>query len=208
MSSKQRKIFSIYVLLFLVLSLVNIIYAIYSNLTIQEFQAKQIQKQEIYYKQEVKNITEEFIIKKVECYSPGNSDKDNKVIADAIVKQSKQYNIDSLKLLAISLSESGCDVNVKHSSKSVIGICGINSDVWTNELIQNNIISCKEDLRKPRYNIRSMAYIIDKKMNSSNNNFKLAVHKYKGIGEQTEYQVNITLEIYKNLKSEIKEFNA
>jgi hypothetical protein len=146
-----------------------------------------------------------FMLYTLSVYAKENTVKDNIVIVDSILSESKRYNRDPLKMFAIMISETGGKTKAKHSLKHVVGVCGINVKVWAKPLMDVKVIASKKELYTIKGNIKAMAYIYDCKMDECKDKYASALHAYKGKVKETLYQVHITMNIYNSLK---KQYNT
>ena len=87
--------------------------------------------------------------------------------------------------------------DVKHSKKSVIGICGIDKVFWADELRENGI---------KINSLKSCEYVLNYYLEQNSGNKKKALRDYKGIIKDKKVGgvVESILEKEKELKKELK----
>lgn len=88
--------------------------------------------------------------------------------------------------------------DVKHSKKSVIGICGIDKVFWADELRENGI---------KINSLKSCEYVLNYYLEQNSGNKKKALRDYKGIIKDKKVGgvVDSILEKEKELKKELNE---
>ena len=72
----------------------------------------------------------------------------------------------------MAFSESSLRYDVKHSKKSVIGICGIDKVFWAEELMENGI---------KINSLKSCEYVLNYYLEQNSGNKKKALAGYKGL---------------------------
>ncbi len=75
-------------------------------------------------------------------------------------------------MVLLAFSESSLRYDVKHSKKSVVGICGINKVFWAEELKENGI---------KINSLKSCEYVLNYYLEQNSGNKKVALREYKGI---------------------------
>jgi soluble lytic murein transglycosylase-like protein len=94
----------------------------------------------------------------------------SKTNAEAVINASKMYNVSPVVLTALIQSESSFRFR-KHDLPYVIGLCGINTKVWT-DLPHNP--------HTDSGNIHCSAYILRHYLDKSDGDYEEAVTRYKG----------------------------
>ena len=97
----------------------------------------------------------------------------------------------------MAFSESSLRYDVKHSKKSVTGICGIDKVFWADELRENGI---------KINSLKSCEYVLNYYLEQNSGNKKRALTKYKGLIKDKKVGgvVDTILQKEKELKKEIK----
>ena len=72
----------------------------------------------------------------------------------------------------LAFSESSLRYDVKHSKKSVVGICGIDKGFWAEELKENGI---------KINSLKSCEYVLNYYLEQNSGNKKAALREYKGV---------------------------
>lgn len=131
--------------------------------------------------------------------------KDKRALYDTIKTYSDKYDVEWELIAAILYSETRFKENTNHKNSKVIGMGGIHSGVWVNELKKASVIQSKKDLYDTDINIEATCYIISKFLNRYNNNVKEALHSYKGRGFDKKLNISgkqaamTTYEVYSDL---------
>ena len=97
----------------------------------------------------------------------------------------------------MAFSESSLRYDVKHSKKSVIGICGIDKVFWADELKENGI---------KINSLKSCEYVLNYYLEQNSGNKKKALREYKGVltDKKVSGVVETILKKEKELKKELK----
>lgn len=97
----------------------------------------------------------------------------------------------------MAFSESSLRYDVKHSKKSVLGICGINKVFWAEELKENGI---------KINSLKSCEYVLNYYLEQNSGNKKKALTKYKGLVKDKKVGgiIETILQKEKELKKELK----
>ena len=97
----------------------------------------------------------------------------------------------------MAFSESSLRYDVKHSKKSVTGICGIDKVFWADELRENGI---------KINSLKSCEYVLNYYLEQNSGNKKAALTKYKGWVKDKKVGgiIETILQKEKELKKEIK----
>ena len=74
----------------------------------------------------------------------------------------------------LAFSESSLRYDVKHSKKSVTGICGVDVSIWGEELKQNDI---------EVNSLKSCEYVLNYYLEQNSGNKKAALRGYKGVNK-------------------------
>ena len=75
-------------------------------------------------------------------------------------------------IILLAYSESSLNYNAKHSKKGVVGICGIDTRYWANELKDNGI---------KINSLESCEYVFNYYLEKNKGNKKKALLDYKGV---------------------------
>ena len=93
----------------------------------------------------------------------------------------------------MAFSESSLRYDVKHSKKSVTGICGIDKVFWAEELKENGI---------KINSLKSCEYVLNYYLEQNSGNKKAALRRYKGVNKDKKVGgiIETMLEKEKELK--------
>lgn len=122
-------------------------------------------------------------------------------IINCSIKRGNSCNVQSV-LLA---SESHFTTNPKHAIPAVLGMGGIYTTVWSDELKKEGIIKTNKDLLDPMVNIEASSYILSVFMKSSPSTF-IALAKYKGYSKLGKSQAAAVLKMATDLKAGEKQY--
>lgn len=97
----------------------------------------------------------------------------------------------------LAFSESSLRYDVKHSKKSVTGICGVDVSIWGEELKQNDI---------EVNSLKACDYILNKYLEENNWNKKLSLYAYKGVEKNIKVKgiIENMIKIEKKIDKELK----
>ena len=97
----------------------------------------------------------------------------------------------------LAFSESSLRYDVKHSKKSVFGICGIDKVFWAEELKENDI---------KINSLKSCEYVLNYYLEQNSGDKKAALREYKGVIKDKKVSgvVETILKKEKELKKELK----
>lgn len=97
----------------------------------------------------------------------------------------------------MAFSESSLRYDVKHSKKSVSGICGVDVSIWAEELKENGI---------KINSLKSCEYVLNYYLEQNSGNKKAALREYKGVLKDKKVGgvVETILKKEKELKKELK----
>jgi hypothetical protein len=122
-------------------------------------------------------------------------------IMNCSIKNGNSCNVQSV-LLA---SESSFTPNPKHAIPAVLGMGGIYTTVWSDELKKEGIIKSNKDLLDPMINIEASSYILSVFMKSSPTTF-IALAKYKGYSKLGKSQAAAVLKMATQLKAREQQY--
>jgi hypothetical protein len=97
----------------------------------------------------------------------------------------------------LAFSESSLRYDVKHSKKSVIGICGIDKVFWADELRENGI---------KINSLSACEYVLNYYLEQNSGNKKKALAAYKGLKKDVKVNkvVDNMIKIEKKIEGELK----
>jgi hypothetical protein len=131
-------------------------------------------------------------------------------LAEAIIKTSNKYDTVKWNILT-SLVDSECafDTKVVHKAASsrhidVVGVTGVSTTTWLNELKREKIVTCRNDLLIPSKNIEACGYILNK-YGAGHSTFK-ALAMYKSDCELGRRQASLVLKKAYDIKT--KDYNV
>lgn len=144
--------------------------------------------------------------------------KEVELIADSIIHVSSKYSIPKPFFAALLKIESSFNPNA--NSGQAIGISQINSSVWSDTLIKNNIIVSTKDLYNPHNNIDAAGYILNHYrtycLNLKNKKQLSAYHfytvnecmirKYIGISYRNGKPTNTSIEYYNKFRLALADY--
>lgn len=97
----------------------------------------------------------------------------------------------------LAFSESSLRYDVKHSKKSIVGICGINKVFWAEELKENGI---------KINSLKSCEYVLNYYLEQNSGDKKAALAAYKGVEKNNKVKkvVDTMIKIEKKIEKELK----
>ena len=97
----------------------------------------------------------------------------------------------------MAFSESSLRYDVKHSKKSVVGICGINKVFWAEELKENGI---------KINSLKSCEYVLNYYLEQNSGDKKAAIAAYKGLKKDVKVKkvVDNMIKIEKKIDKELR----